>query len=58
VEAIDRDKGLESDATDGLASSFRRFSLRLERAACLRSSAGFVLESGGFVLEDTEALLR
>jgi hypothetical protein len=47
VEAKDRDKGLESDA---VASSFRRLSLRLERAACLRSSAGSVEESCGIVV--------
>jgi len=58
VEARDRGIGLENDGTVGLASSFRRFSLRLERAACLRSSAGLVSESGGFVFGDKDAPLR
>jgi hypothetical protein len=46
VGAIGRDKGLESGA---LASSFRRLSLRVERAACLRN-LGSVEESGGIVM--------
>ena len=48
MEAKGRDKGLESGA---VALSFRRLSLRLERAARLRSSAGSVEESGGIVVE-------
>ncbi len=48
MEAKDRDNGLESDT---VASSFRRLCLRLERAACLRSSAGSVEESGDIVVD-------
>jgi hypothetical protein len=55
VDAIGRDKGLESGA---LASSFRRLSLRVERAACLRSSAGSVEDSGGIVVECPDVWLR
>lgn len=58
MEAVDRGGGLENDGAGGLVSSFRRFSLRLERAACLRSSAGLASESGGFVFEEKEAPLR
>ena len=51
MEANGRDKGLECGA---VALSFRRLSLRLERAARLRSSAGSVEESGGIVVEGPE----
>lgn len=50
-----RDKGLESG---GVASRFRRLSLRLERAARLRSSAASVDESGGIVVEGPDEWLR
>ena len=51
MEAKCRDKGLESGA---VASSFRRLSLRLERAARLRSSAGSVEEFDDIVVETEE----
>ena len=55
MEAKGRDEGLGSGA---VALSFRRLSLRLERAARLRSSAGSVEESGGIVAEGPDEWLR